>query len=148
MLDLLLDTNVLIDYLDPNRPRHDEAESILLAATEGRCSCWIAPHSVNDAYYVLSKLLVRPSNGTYTDKDLRRDLEALCIVCSVTTVSRREVVDALRSDNPDFEDALVARCAETTAPCVLVTSDAGGFTSLPFGVQAAPLEWALHRVSL
>lgn len=57
VMNLLLDTCVVIDYLGRKEPFYAEAERVMAAGFFGDARLWIAGQTINDAFYVLSKYL-------------------------------------------------------------------------------------------
>ena len=54
-MNLLLDTNVFIDYLGRKEPYYSDARQIVMAAFFGDVKLWVPAQSVTGAFYVLSK---------------------------------------------------------------------------------------------
>lgn len=55
MYRILLDTNILLDSVIPNRPQHDEALALLKWCNGSGDYGFAAATSFNDAYYVLCR---------------------------------------------------------------------------------------------
>lgn len=54
-MNLLLDTNILIDYLGRREPFFAQAERIVAAGFFGDATLWMAAQSPKDAFYVLER---------------------------------------------------------------------------------------------
>ena len=52
---ILVDTNVLLDYLLTREPFYEDAEKIVLACVEGKVKGCIAAHSVPNMFFILRK---------------------------------------------------------------------------------------------
>ena len=52
---LLLDTNVLLDCVDPSRAFHDDAVRLMARCNGGGDMGIASSHSLNDAYYIMSR---------------------------------------------------------------------------------------------
>lgn len=116
---LLLDTNVLIDCIDPKRPDHQAARRIL-ERCNGEGDMGIASsHSLNDAYYIMSRL--------YDEQAARAGIRALADLVVIGPIGAEETLIALDSDEPDFEDGLVRACAELNDVDFIITRDAAAF---------------------
>lgn len=129
---LLLDTNVVIDYLGRKKPFFEDAEKIIAAGYFGDAQLWVPVQSLKDAFYVLSH---------YADSHKIQDaiLKLLEVVAPVD-LAADDVTAAARSKWDDFEDCLIATCASKVAADYLVTRDSAGFTrsSVP---PIAPSDW-------
>ena len=112
MYRILLDTNILLDSVIPNRPQHDEALALLKWCNGSGDYGFAAATSFNDAYYVLCR--------AYDEVNL------LGLV-AVAPVSAEECDRSLRSNEPDFEDGLVRACAELSGADFIITRDEDAF---------------------
>lgn len=119
MYRILLDTNILLDSVIPNRPQHDEALALLKWCNGSGDYDFAAATSFNDAYYVLCR--------AYDEAIAREALENLLGLVAVAPVSAEECDRSLRSNEPDFEDGLVRACAELNGADLIVTRDKDAF---------------------
>lgn len=119
MYRILLDTNILLDSIIPNRPQHDEALALLKWCNGSGDYGFAAATSFNDAYYVLCR--------AYSEAIAREALENLLILVAVAPVSAEECDRSLRSNEPDFEDGLIRACAELNGADFIVTRDRDAF---------------------
>lgn len=49
---ILIDTNVLLDYLLTREPFYSDAKKIIIACTEGKAKGCIAAHSISNIFYI------------------------------------------------------------------------------------------------
>lgn len=131
-MNLLLDTNVFIDYIGRKEPFYAAAERVVAAGFFGDARLWVPAQSLKDAFYVLSRHL-----------DPHRIQQAFVKTCEVVTPVGTSADDALRAARlswNDYEDCLVALCADKVKADYLVTRDANGFerSSVPV---ISPTEW-------
>ena len=52
---ILIDTNVLIDYLLERKPFFEDAKAIILSCVDGKVKGCIAAHSIPNIFYILRK---------------------------------------------------------------------------------------------
>ncbi|MDR2718892.1 MAG: PIN domain-containing protein [Treponema sp.] len=52
---ILIDTNIILDYLIARQPFIDNADKILRLCFQQKCSGYIAAHSVTNIFYILRK---------------------------------------------------------------------------------------------
>lgn len=139
-LNLFLDTNVLVDLLEPRREFLDAIRRIFCMAFYGEARLWASSSCMTDIFFIVSK------NSCDEDDDLQRrmlelvqadDASRLCIYGP----KEKDVIQALRHHWPDFEDCLVAVCAERVNADYIVTRDEHGFerSSVPAITPAALL---------
>lgn len=119
MYRILLDTNILLDSVIPNRPQHDEALALLRWCNGSGDYGFAAATSFNDAYYILCR--------AYSEAIARKALENLLGLVAVAPVSAEECDRSLRSNEPDFEDGLVRACAELNGADFIITRDRDAF---------------------
>ena len=119
MYRILLDTNILLDSVIPNRPQHDEALALLRWCNGSGDYGFAAATSFNDAYYILCR--------AYSEAIAREALENLLGLVAVAPVSAEECDRSLRSNEPDFEVGLVRACAELNGADFIITRDEDAF---------------------
>ncbi len=54
-ITVLVDTNVLLDYLTTRKPYFNDSYAILLMCAEEKINGYVAFHSIPDIYYILRK---------------------------------------------------------------------------------------------
>lgn len=131
-MNLLLDTNVLIDYLGRKEPFFDDAQRIVAAGFFGDVRLWTPAASLKDAFYVLDH---------YVDSArLQQMIARACELIVPVGLSGEDAVRAARLEWDDYEDCLVALCAEKARADYLVTRDAKGLarSSVP---PISPKAW-------
>ena len=116
---LLLDTNILLDCVDPSRASHDEAVSLMKQCNGGGDMGIASSHSLNDTYYIMKRLYDEPS--------ARNAVRVLSDLVVVAPVSAEETLLALDSNEPDFEDGLVRACAELNDADFIISRDEKAF---------------------
>lgn len=117
IMNLLLDTNVYIDYLGRKEPFFPAAQKILMAGFFRDAQLWLPAQSVTDAFYVLSK---------YVDaQNLQKAMLESLDVIQLVSLSNEDVVSALKRSWSDLEDCLISVSAEKAKADYLVTRDVG-----------------------
>lgn len=116
---LLFDTNILLDCVDPSRASHDEAVRLAAQCNGGGDMGIASSHSLNDAYYIMSRLYDEPS--------AREAVRVLSELVVVAPIGAEETLLALDSNEPDFEDGLVRACAELNDADFIVSRDEKAF---------------------
>ena len=86
-MTVLIDTNVLIDFLLHRSPYDKDATVIMEKCAKRNIQGYIAFHSVSNIFFILRK---------YADAKTRRDmLKKLCKMVTVTAASHEEVEKAI-----------------------------------------------------
>ena len=55
---ILVDTNVLLDYLLTREPFYKDAKNVILACVDGKVKGCIAAHSVTNMFFILRKVFL------------------------------------------------------------------------------------------
>lgn len=131
-MNLLLDTNVLIDYVGSREPFFDDAKKILAAGFFNYAKLWVSAQSIKDAYYVLSNY----ADQKHVQRALRRTLDVVAPV----SLSAKDAVRGLYLEWDDYEDCLISLCAVAVKADFIITRDEKGFARSPIPVLA-PDSW-------
>lgn len=131
-MNLLLDTNVVIDYLGRKEPFFELAQQVVAAGFFGDATLWMPAQSAADAFYVLNHYL----DSARVQSLLARLFE----VVKPVALSAEELFDATRLQWDDYEDCLVMLAALKAHADYLITRDKKGFTrsAVP---ALTPQEW-------
>lgn len=120
---LMLDTNVLLDAVDPSRPEAAAARSVLSWCNGSGDRGIACSASLKDVYYIMEK--------RYNETVAREAVERLTGLLSIGNLGPEECIDALNTNEPDFEDGLVRSCAELNDADFIITRDAAAFAGSP-----------------
>ncbi len=119
MIKVFLDTNVLLDTMLPNRKYTVESQLILGFAAFFRLC--VSPQSFPDMSYI---------SRTYLDAErLRKRFQYFCNHLYLLPLSAECVDYALKSNCPDFEDAMQIACAHENDCEIIVTGDKKHFAN-------------------
>ncbi len=111
---ILIDTNVLLDYLLTREPFYEDAKKIVHACVEGRIKGCIAAHSISNMFFILRK--------DYIAKERREVLLNLCSIFDVEGIDKAKLLLGLGNENfSDFEDCLQMECAKAYNADYIVT---------------------------
>lgn len=113
-MKILVDTNVIIDALTGREPFREAAEQIFMLAANQIEDMFITASSATDIYYLIRKHLHDADQA----KNTMSKLYELFHILDVTSNDCRE---ALSSGVKDYEDAVVASCADRTRMDYIVT---------------------------
>ncbi len=116
---ILVDTNVIIDFLLTREPFYKASSEIIAKCADGGLNGYIAFHAISDLWYILRKI----------PEDARRKwLFHLCEFLQVAGANHSEVVKAIQmSEFKDFEDCLQDRCAKSVRAEYIVTRNPEDF---------------------
>ena len=113
-MKILIDTNVILDVLFDRPQFIGDSIEVLHMCEDGFAEAIVTAKSVTDIYYLARKQLRSERKA----RDVLRKLLSLVTVCDVT---ENDIAEALKIENGDFEDAVIASCAKS-AGCRLVIS--------------------------
>ena len=136
MYKIVLDTNVVVDYLMGREPACSDCKELLLMHAACQHAVYVSSLSLKDAYYLVGmqlKRMERQASGRLDDSMARAANEvAWACVRSLTEnvlvipVGRAETLQALayKPVHGDFEDNLVVAAARSANADFVVTNDA------------------------
>lgn len=116
---LLLDTNILLDCVDPRREFHDDVMRLVARCNGGGDMGLASSHSLNDVYFIMSRL--------YDERSAREAVRVLADLVVVGPVGVEETLLALDLNEPDFEDGLIRAFAELNDADFIISRDEGAF---------------------
>ena len=104
VLRILVDTNVLLDYLLCREPFEEDARKIVLACKQKKVVACIAAHSISNMFFILRK--------EFSAEERRSILTSLCQLFEVEGIDKDKIIEALSNEKfSDFEDCLQMECA-------------------------------------
>lgn len=96
---ILLDTNILLDYLLMRNPFYNDASEIVKRCVDGNYKGCIAAHSISNMFYILRK--------TYSIEERREILLSICEIFDVIGIDKIKLIMGLENEDfSDFEDCL------------------------------------------
>lgn len=117
---ILIDTNVLLDYLLTREPFYVDAKKVILKCTEGEVKGCIAAHSIPNMFFILRK--------DYDAKDRREILCSLCKIFEIEGIDKAKLVSGLENEDfSDFEDCLQMECAKAYGAEYIVTRNVSDY---------------------
>ncbi len=131
-MNLLLDTNVYIDYLGKQAAFFEPAQKIFAAGYFGDVKLWVPAQSLADAFNVLKR---------YVGADrVQRAMDASLEVVSLVSLTPSDAARALKLGWNDYEDCLISLSALQAKADYIITRDIKGFerSMVP---AITPAEW-------
>lgn len=122
-MKILIDTNVIIDVLIGRGP-HFESSAAFLKLCGKQITGLIIASQTTDIFYLLRR------NGKNSD-EAKLILQKLTTNLKVTDVTAVDVKNALDSEMPDYEDALLAYAAKRQKTEHIVTRNEKDFVKSP-----------------
>lgn len=133
---VLVDTNVILDFLQEREPFVDNAARLFERIDAGELEGFIAATTITNIYYI-----VRRAAGRVVAQDAIAQVLSDLNICAVD----QEVLErSLALSFEDFEDAVQYACAVVHNIDVIVTRDVSGFVNAKIPVV---LPEALDTVS-
>ena len=116
-MNVLIDTNVILDDILNRVPLAETARKIGQLATDDVISAYLTANCLTDIFYIVSK--------SRDGDTARKTIKNLLLVFSVVSVDGDDCRNAIDLPISDFEDALVVVCAEKADLDYIVTNDQG-----------------------
>ena len=115
---LLLDTNIVIDFIGERDPFYQDAYLLMLTGRVGEFSLWISSSQVTDMIYIMT-------GGGKKSKapEVLEKLRALRTFINVYAVTDADIGKMLATTWPDPEDALLIELALKMHADAIITRD-------------------------
>ncbi|MCI9123529.1 MAG: PIN domain-containing protein [Eubacterium sp.] len=119
-LRILIDTNIILDWLLHREPFHNNAEYIIEKCMSGNVDGYLTAHMMSDLFYILRKKLTVGKR-----KDL---LIFLCDIMEIIVEDKKTIRKALCNEQwMDLEDGLQMQCADKEKMDYIVTRNIRDF---------------------
>ena len=113
-MNILIDTNIVLDFLLKREPYVKNAEEIFIACKQYRVYGFIAAHSVPNMFYIMRKC--------YTLYELKQIIKLFTDFVSIVDLTEEMILRALTNHNfSDFEDCLQDECAQKIKADYIIT---------------------------
>lgn len=113
----LLDTCVIMDFLQSREPFAQNAKKIMQAAATELFVGYITAKSATDIYYLTRKC-------THNEKESRSKLSKLLSIVGMLDSTADDVFHAISSDITDFEDAVMTETAlRSKIDCIVTRNE-------------------------
>ena len=117
MVKAFIDTNVLLDYLVPERRGHQDALYVFKMILEHKIEALITTQSVLDAAYIGQKY-----KDTFV-QEFKNTIKHLIWRTNMSSIDAFQLNQALLSPEPDLEDNAQISCAYNECCDVFLTGD-------------------------
>lgn len=121
-MKVLIDTNIILDFLLQREPFRQDAEELFQAIDSGEVIGYVTATTLTDIFYIARK-------QTGNLQQARQAVSEILTVMVICPVHRRILESAFTSGIPDFEDAVQISCAIAEGLEAIVTRDTQGFAS-------------------
>ena len=119
-MNVLIDTNIILDYLTKREPYFKDARDIFFMCASGKLNGCIAAHSIMNAFYILRK--------SFSAEKRRKMLLDLCEITTVIGIDQRDVLAVLNEEKfSDMEDCLQSECAAKCGAEYVITRNVKDF---------------------
>ena len=113
-MKILVDTCVVIDFLQARQPFYGDADTLFTAIANHKADAYLTAKSLSDIYYLMKRYF-------HDERETRRMLSSLLIVMELLDTAAVDCRMAIASDTPDFEDAIMIETAVRSGMDCIVT---------------------------
>lgn len=125
---VLVDTNVVIDLMLDREPFSESAAVLFSLVEAGHLRGMLAATTITTIHYLASKAIGH--------QRAKAEINKLLSLFRIAAINRAVLVQALESDWPDFEDAVLYEAALQADAQAIVTRDPKGFKGARIAVLA------------
>ncbi|MBQ4397260.1 MAG: PIN domain-containing protein [Clostridia bacterium] len=116
---LLIDTNLILDYLLKRAPFYDDAKRIMALCSQKDVYGYVALPTITNLWYILREV-PEPSR--------RAAIKSICELLEVVGTPHQEVMNAIDTVAfKDFEDCIQSKCAKTVVADYIITRNTSDF---------------------
>lgn len=115
MMKVMIDNNIVIDALRPNPEFETDAKKVFHLIWLDKITPYLCANSLTDIFYILKK--VQGAEKTKTT------IANLITAMNIVTIDVSDCINALALPMNDFEDALIAVCAQKIGADYIVSRD-------------------------
>ncbi len=126
-MKVLIDTNIVLDFLLQREPFFQEAELLFQAIEFGQTVGYITATTLTDIFYIARR-------HTRNVEQARQAVAETLKVMDICPVNRAVLESAFGFGLVDFEDAVQIACAVAQGLDAILTRDTQGFLSSPIAV--------------
>jgi len=123
-MSVLIDTNVILEAITGRAPFNENAEKLFLLTAEDKINASITANSVTDIYYLTRKYL-------HSIEEARIVLWKLFTLFQILDVTGTDCEKALELNMSDYEDALIATCANRNKVDWIISRNTKDFINSP-----------------
>jgi predicted nucleic acid-binding protein len=134
---VLVDTNVVLDFLLQREPFSQDAELLFQAIDVGEIIGYVTATTLTDIFYISRR-------HTRSVEQARQAVSEILTAMMICPIDRAVLESAFNSGLPDFEDAVQIFSAVVQGLEAIVTRDAQGFLSSP--IPMLSIQELLQRV--
>jgi predicted nucleic acid-binding protein len=128
---VLLDTNIVLDFLLQREPFFQDAELLFQAISSDRVVGYIAATTLTDIFYIARK-------QSRSIEQARQAVSKVLVAVEICPVDRGILESAFTSGQPDFEDAIQIACATAQGLEAILTRDTSGFLTSVVPILSVP----------
>ena len=114
MTKILIDTDVILDFLFDRQPFSDNSAEILSLCESKKINGYVTSIIISNVYYLLKK--------TAKHEKVIESLKSLLSILDILTTDKDTIIMALNSSFKDFEDALQNYSAETNSEIQIIVT--------------------------
>ncbi len=119
-MKVLIDTNVILDWLMAREPNSTDAKFIMEQCLFGEVDGYVASHSFSDLFFILRK--------DYSVEKRKKLLSLLCEGMNVVPEDKDMILSVLhREEWRDLEDGLQMQCAKNEEVDYIITQNLKDF---------------------
>jgi predicted nucleic acid-binding protein len=119
---LLIDTNIVLDWLLERQPFAENAKRIMEYCINGNLPCYLAGHTLLNIFYI-----TRKEKSSAERKEI---LLMLCDCFEIIDIEKSMIISVLQNENwQDIEDGLQMQSAEQENLDYIITRDIKDFTN-------------------
>lgn len=116
----VIDTCVILDYLQSREPFFDDALNIAIGCANREFEGYITANSLTDLYYIIHR-------HTHSSSESHKIIDKLTMIFGIADTLAEDCVNALHNGMTDYEDAVMAELAYRIGADCIVSRNTGDY---------------------
>lgn len=137
-LNVLVDTNIFLDVFLEREGFYENSKAVLQLCESHDVNGFLTASSITDIFYILRK-------GLHDNNKAYECLGAVLDIVRIISVTDNDIVLAYSQKASDFEDCLLATCAESFGCDAIITRNKKDFEG--FKIETLTPQELLQRIS-
>lgn len=120
MYKVLVDTNIILDFMFQRQPFYDKSEKVIALCEEKKINGYVTTSILMDLHYIIKRI-------THSNADADMAINEITKVFNVIDISKKDIENSILEHNRDFEDFVIENCCNRNSIDYIVTRNTKDF---------------------
>lgn len=120
MYKVLVDTNIILDFMLQRQPFYDKSEKVIALCEEKKINGYVTTSILMDLHYIIKRI-------THSNADADMAINEITKVFNVIDISKKDIENSILEHSRDFEDFVIQNCCNRNSIDYIVTRNTKDF---------------------